>query len=84
MNMEVINDRRLFFFQKQQDRVCAPGRETELVIMGLKTFIFCIRRKYNKKKGTLFFFFFDGGYVCVVVLQETGYFSRLHRGLDNE
>lgn len=70
-----------YFFQKQQDTVCAPGRQTELVIMGLKTFIFNIRRKYNEEKGT---FFFDGGYVCVVVLQETGYFSRLHRGLDNE
>lgn len=38
----------------QQDTVCGPGRQAELVIMGLQTFIFNIRRKYKEKKGTFF------------------------------
>lgn len=70
----------LYFLQ--HDAVCAPGRQTEPVIMGLKTFIFYVRRKYKEKKGQ--FFPSDGEYVCFVVLQEKGYFSHLHRGLDNE
>lgn len=45
------------FFQKQQDAVCAPGRQAELVITGLKILIFNMRRKYKEKKekGTIFF-----------------------------
>lgn len=52
--------------------------------MGLKIFISNIRRKYKEKKEKGTIFSFDVGYVCFVVLQETGYFSHLGGGLDNE
>lgn len=81
--MEVINDRRFFIFSKSSRTQFVPqvDRWTELILMGLKIFIFNIGE--NRERDD--FFPLMGGYVFVLFYySKTGYFSHLHSGLDNE